>query len=164
MRRHPFKKTKSNLHEFFRWFRLEAFSFQILPREGGPTISFCKKDGGQIVQIRRWRYTELCRSIGKITLTSIPKSSSIFMTLPKIVIYCIRFANSQQFRRRFSKPFSSGRWSGAPSTSERVRFRDTMAAIQDRSRRRSADGSPRRGEVQCVGQPDLLPRFRKLDW
>lgn len=65
--------------------------------------------------------------------TSTSKSSSIFMSFPKMVINCMRFANSQQFRRRWSKPGSSG-WAGvdgadgAGSTLERERFRETISA------------------------------------
>lgn len=76
--------------------------------------------------------------------TSISKSSSIFTIFPKKWMYCIKFANSQQFLRRWSSPGSSicrpWSWfccwfwcsSDAPeSSSERVRFRDTMAAVSD---------------------------------
>ena len=71
--------------------------------------------------------------------TSIPKSSSIFITFPNMEMYCIKLANSQQFRRRWSKPGSSERCcSGAASTSEWVRFRDTIAAGSVHLRRRGA--------------------------
>ena len=66
------------------------------------------------------------------------KSSSIFMSVPNIVIYCMRQANSQESRSRWSKPGSSG-WAGVDgvgSTSERERFRETISAEGRRKARR----------------------------
>lgn len=49
-----------------------------------------------------------------------------------MVMYCMRFANSQLLRSWSSNPGSSDGCSGAASASERVRFRDTMEAVRDR--------------------------------
>lgn len=63
--------------------------------------------------------------------TSIPKSSSIFMTWPKIAMYCMRLANAQLLLSCESKPGSSGACcSATEATSEWVRFRDPIAAGQ----------------------------------
>lgn len=63
--------------------------------------------------------------------TSIPNSSSIFMTSPKMAMYCMRLANAQLLLNCESKPGSSGACcSAAGATSEWVRFRDPIAAGQ----------------------------------
>lgn len=63
--------------------------------------------------------------------TSIPNSSSIFMTWPKMAMYCMRLANAQLLLSCESKVGSPGACcSAAGATSEWVRFRDPIAAGQ----------------------------------
>ena len=85
--------------------------------------------------------------------TSISNSSSIFMTFPNMAMYCIRLANSQLLLMRWSRPGSSGVCcSVAATASERLRFRDPIAAERGRSGRGGVRGIGKGGNWLEVSQ------------